>query len=211
MSLEAGVTVLDLSLFLSNDLKKRESFINQLRRACVVDGVFYVSNHGIDTTLCSEFMTIISEFFHLSEDEKDTIAFVKSPHWRGYAPLGAETTARRQDVREQIEFGLEATCPDPHAVPAYLRLQGPNQWPSKTGHVEWGVRFRRVTEEYVQQLLLLSETLLEAMEVAVGVTKGNMMKFFQPLPHVRMKLVRCVSPLRKFLFPPHRTTRLKSQ
>eukprot|EP00300_Choanocystis_sp_HF-7_P002234 c1172_g1_i2.p1 GENE.c1172_g1_i2~~c1172_g1_i2.p1 ORF type:complete len:368 (+),score=74.56 c1172_g1_i2:29-1105(+) len=185
-----SVSVLDVSLFRSPNPADKQRFITELRRVCVIDGVFYVGNHGVPESLCSDLMRVMEEFFTLSDAEKDEIAFIKSPHWRGYAPLGAETTARRQDVREQMEFGLEATCPDSRANPPYLRLQGPNQWPVKVSDPEWTRGFREIVQAYTQELKVLSETLLEALELAVGVEKGEMLKFFQPLPHVRMKLVR---------------------
>lgn len=52
----------------------------------------------------------------------------QSPHFRGWERVGAELTNNRVDHREQLDVSTEH-APYPAAVePAYLRLDGPNQW-----------------------------------------------------------------------------------
>jgi isopenicillin N synthase-like dioxygenase len=92
-------------------------------------GFFYLSGHGVPDELIEGVLTQARRLFELPQADKDAVAMVRSPHFRGYTRLGGELTGGRVDWREQIDIGPErAPLPDP-AEP-YLRLQGPNQWPA---------------------------------------------------------------------------------
>ncbi len=53
-----------------------------------------------------------------------------SSQFRGYTRAGGELTRGKQDWREQLDIGVEreAVRQGP-GIPAWTRLQGPNQWP----------------------------------------------------------------------------------
>jgi hypothetical protein len=108
-------------------------------------------------------------FFSLPLHEKQQIDIKDSPHFRGYAQLGRETTAHKTDLREQIDFGLELT-----ALPAdstevrespYLRvLVGPNQWPDE----QRVPGFRPKLESWFTLCGQIGDRLVEAFAVAMG-------------------------------------------
>ena len=76
-------------------------------------------------------MSYARQFFALPEPDKRLIDMENSPHFRGYARIAWERTRGLHDWREQIDIGAEraalARSPD---LPAWARLQGPNQWPA---------------------------------------------------------------------------------
>ena len=53
---------------------------------------------------------------------------VSSPHFRGWERVGAELTNNRVDYREQLDVSTEHPPYPADVEPAYLRLDGPNQW-----------------------------------------------------------------------------------
>ena len=69
-------------------------------------------------------------FFELPVAEREALAIVNSPYFRGYTVLGDERTKGASDWREQLDVGLEERAatvgPDD---PPWRRLRGPNQWP----------------------------------------------------------------------------------
>jgi isopenicillin N synthase-like dioxygenase len=167
-----------------------EESVKQLLEACKF-GAFYVKNHNVPIELCRRLMSELQIFFALPKEDKDAIAFIKSPHWRGYAALGAETTALKTDVREQIEVGLELPAKQAdESSPAYERLHGPNQWPSNSLNPAWGSEFKAIVLEYMQHLQQLSDRLLRALGLALQQSEEYLLHYFEQEPHVRMKLVR---------------------
>ncbi len=110
---------------------ERASFLAELRDQACDFGFFYVTGHGIDPAVTTELLDWSRRFFALPDDEKNAIAMINSPHFRGYTRVGLEHTRGRPDWREQIDIGAERPpLPDDPAAP-WRRLQGPNQWPRK--------------------------------------------------------------------------------
>ena len=100
-------------------------------------------------------------------------------------------TALKTDVREQIEFGLELPANKlANSSPAYERLHGPNQWPNHPNIPEWKDQYQAVVIEYMQQLQGLAERLLELMAEILEVDIQQLLSWFRPNPHIRMKVVR---------------------
>jgi isopenicillin N synthase-like dioxygenase len=66
----------------------------------------------------------------LPQADKDAVAMIRSPHFRGYTRLGGELTRGEVDWREQIDIGPEREPIGGPDRPDYLWLQGPNQWPA---------------------------------------------------------------------------------
>jgi isopenicillin N synthase-like dioxygenase len=127
--------VLDFELCRSADPNRRAAFAADLRAACTTSGFFYLGNVGLRAGLATEALGSARAFFALPLAEKRSIDIANSPHFRGYAELGRETTAHKLDLREQIDFGLEAAALPLDAAAAaaapYLRVcVGPNQWPA---------------------------------------------------------------------------------
>ena len=120
--------VLDLSHF--SHSADRPAFLQQLRHAARDIGFFYLVNHGVDDALQRAVQQEARRFFALSDAEKQQVAMIHSPHFRGYNRAASELTRGQPDWREQFDIGAErpalsVTGDDPR----WQRLQGPNLWP----------------------------------------------------------------------------------
>lgn len=102
----------------------------RLRDAAHEVGFFYLTGHGVPVTLARRMLATARRLFALPQAEKDAIAVVRSPHFRGYTRLGGELTGGQVDWREQIDIGPERAAVGGPGKPDYLWLQGPNQWPA---------------------------------------------------------------------------------
>jgi isopenicillin N synthase-like dioxygenase len=126
---QRALPLLDLGAF-DRDDESRRVFLSRLREAAHDVGFFYLTGHGIGRPLIADVLSLSRRFFTLPEDEKLAIEMVNSPHFRGYTRAGWERTKGRPDWREQLDVGQEAEAlPRNDGLPAWTRLQGPNQWP----------------------------------------------------------------------------------
>jgi isopenicillin N synthase-like dioxygenase len=124
------VPVLDLSR-LEQGASERRTFLFDLRTAARDVGFFYLSGHGISAVQIDEVLDASRRFFALPEADKLAIEMIESPQFRGYTRTGGELTRGKADWREQLDIGVERRpIPQCPGIPAWTRLQGPNQWPS---------------------------------------------------------------------------------
>lgn len=107
---------------------ERDTFLADLRHAVRDVGFYYVTGHGIAPAVLEEAYA----FFRLPQAEKDAIAMVNSPLFRGYTRSGGELTRGQPDWREQLDIGSErpAARTIGKDAPPWTRLPGPNQWPA---------------------------------------------------------------------------------
>src|ERR1700742_1366884 len=101
----------------------------RLREAAHQVGFFYVTGHQVPDGLIDRVLIAARRLFALPQRDKDAVAMVRSPHFRGYTRLGGELTRGEVDWREQIDIGPEREPIGGPGRPDYLWLQGPNQWP----------------------------------------------------------------------------------
>ncbi|SCC53620.1 isopenicillin N synthase family dioxygenase [Kosakonia oryziphila] len=108
----------------------REHFLADLRHAARDIGFFYLINHGVDDALQRAVQQESRRFFALTDEQKQQVAMIHSPHFRGYNRVASEITRGQPDWREQFDIGAER----PALLlsdndPGWRRLQGPNLWP----------------------------------------------------------------------------------
>ncbi|HYB80203.1 MAG TPA: 2-oxoglutarate and iron-dependent oxygenase domain-containing protein, partial [Mycobacterium sp.] len=101
-----------------------------LREAAHEVGFFYLTGHEVPDALAARVLEMARRLFELPQADKDAVALVRSPHFRGYTRLGGELTRGEVDWREQIDIGPERLPIGGPGKPDYLWLQGPNQWPA---------------------------------------------------------------------------------
>lgn len=89
-----------------------------------------LSNHGVDSGLIDSVFELSRQFFNLPVVDRKSIDKLASRHFRGWESEGSEYTNGRPDIREQIDLWSEHEPRVKDVQPAYLRLLGPNQWPS---------------------------------------------------------------------------------
>lgn len=111
---------------------ERAAFLEQLRHAARDIGFFYLTNHGIDETLQRSVQTEARRFFALPDEQKQRVAMIHSPHFRGYNRAASELTRGQPDWREQFDIGAERPALAlREESPRWQRLQGPNLWPAE--------------------------------------------------------------------------------
>ena len=117
--------ILDLARYA--DPADKAAFLADLRHAARDIGFFYLINHGVDDALQYEVQRQSQRFFALDEAQKQQVAMIHSPHFRGYNRAASELTRGQPDWREQFDIGAERpalTLSDD--APRWQRLQGPN-------------------------------------------------------------------------------------
>ncbi|MBT0567525.1 isopenicillin N synthase family oxygenase [Williamsia sp. CHRR-6] len=144
-------------------------------------GFFYLVDHGVTGAVRDRITDAARAFFALPQADKDAVAMINSPHFRGYNQLGGELTNGQVDWREQIDIG-----PDRDAIAdatGPLRLQGPNQWPAALPEL------RAAVTAYDAELSRVSRELLSHWAQALGAAPDFFDDAFA-LPATLIKLIR---------------------
>ncbi len=176
--------ILDLSRF-DGGPAERAAFCAELGRAAHEVGFLYLVGHGISDDLIARVQAESRRFFALPESEKLAIEMVNSPQFRGYTRVGAEITRGKPDWREQIDIGAERdVIPPGRGVPAWARLQGPNQWPDavpglKPALLQW--------QDEVGAMLI---KVLRAFALALGQDEDAFAPIYGDAPHHLLKIIR---------------------
>ena len=163
----------------------RKQLLDEIRPALLEVGFLYISNHGIDNSLIRSLVGILPVLFSLPKEAKEEVALVKSPHFLGYSNFGSETTANKQDHREQFELANELLdiYGQGKRQPLYTRLQGPNQWPTNPSISV----FRDLIETYISALQTLAHAFLSLVTEALDLVPRSLDGFTGPQD--RLKLV----------------------
>jgi isopenicillin N synthase-like dioxygenase len=96
-----AIPVLDYSK--STSATTKPEFLADLRHAIVNVGFFYLIHHPVDPAVVQNLVDKTRELFDLPLEKKLEIEMINSKHFLGYSRLGAETTARKADYREQFD------------------------------------------------------------------------------------------------------------
>ncbi len=175
-----GLPVLDLA-DLDGGPDAVTAFRETLREATHTVGFFHL-RHRIPSEVIDELFEVTRRFFALPEADKLAIEMTRSRWFRGYTRTGGEFTAGAADWREQIDIGSERE-PNTATEPAYLRLDGPNQWPEALPEL------RPVIEAWIERLSGLGTRLVREWAVSLGAQADHFDATFD-LPSILMKLVR---------------------
>ena len=172
-------------LDLSHAQMDKEAFLEALHRISYDLGFFYVSGHGIDPNLIEQVRNMARRFFSLSEQDKLSIEMVRSPHFRGYNRTGMERTRGLPDWREQVDIGAERAAINVTAdMPAYWRLQGPNQWPAALPEMH------ATMLAYQAAATDLAIRILHLFALALGQPETAFDNIFVPAPQQLLKIIR---------------------
>lgn len=167
----------------------RAAFAERLCTICHEVGFFRLVDHGVDPGFVAEYFAAMQAFFALPDEVKAQIDKARSPWFRGWERVGAELTDNRVDHREQIDVWSELPPREPEPgrplEPAYLRLEGPNQWPDEA--VAPG--FRHVVERFQAEMGAIADELLAAMCTGLGLPADHLRPVFGPR---RMSLVKLI-------------------
>ncbi|KQQ15486.1 2-oxobutyrate oxidase [Methylobacterium sp. Leaf121] len=164
---------------------ERDAFLAELRTAARETGFFYLVGHGIPASQIAGVQALARHFFALPAEEKRAVAMVNSPHFRGYTEAGQEITRGRADWREQFDIGAErAARPREPGLPAWTRLQGPNQWPAALPGLRVGLL------AWQEAATDIGIRLLQAFALALGQETDVFAPIYAGAPNQHIKIIR---------------------
>jgi isopenicillin N synthase-like dioxygenase len=161
------------------------AFAERLCTVCHEVGFFQLVDHGVDRAFLEAYFGALQAFFALPEATKARIEKHNSPWFRGWERVGAELTDNRVDHREQVDIWSELPARPRPVEPAYLRLEGPNQWLDED--VLPG--FRALVERFQREMAAVANQLMAAMCVGLGLPAAHLDALFGER---RMSLVKLI-------------------
>ncbi len=164
----------------------RQAFADEVRRICHEVGFLMLVDHGIEQSGIDAWFEQLVRFFALPEATKALIDKRNSSHFRGWERVGTEFTDNKVDVREQVDLWSEHPAAPTGVEPAYLALNGPNQWLPED--VLPG--FRTAAEEFFSRMGALAEELMEVFARGLGLPASTFSDRFGERP---MSLVKVIS------------------
>jgi isopenicillin N synthase-like dioxygenase len=163
----------------------RHAFADRLQRICHEVGFFRLVDHGVSPAFMDEYFDVLVRFFALPEEVKARIDKIHSPWFRGWERVGAELTDQRVDHREQVDVWTELTPRPRTSGPAYLRLEGPNQWLDE----ETLPGFRALVERFQREMGAIAGELMAAMCVGLGLEPDHLERLFGERRSSLVKLI----------------------
>ena len=157
----SSIPLIDLK-GLGNEAAERE-LAPRVGEICHHIGFALLTNHGVSSELTDEVFAKAKNFFELPLDQKLSIDKRKSRHFRGWEPEGAEHTNNRPDTREQIDLWTEHPARTRDVDPTYLRLLGPNQWPSD----QLVPGFKASVQTWVEQTSVLASRIMRLLAISL--------------------------------------------
>lgn len=174
------IPVIDVSPLEGRDEAAARRVADEIRRAAIDVGFFYVSNHGVGRDLVRATLMASKYFFALPEATRRTIQ-VNSAH-RGYVPF-AQTTQpgrKRPDLKESFNYAYPFSAAELDEF-AGRALIGQNQWPA--GEAAW----RAVLEDYYRAVFDLGQRILEGFAIALGIERAFFRsRYRHPLVRARL-------------------------
>ena len=158
----ASLPVIDISGLSSARLSDRQAVGAQLRAACLKNGFFYISHHGVLEQDVADVFREAAAFFDLPADVKAEVDKSKSKVNRGYEPLQGQTLepGAPPDLKEGYYIGPEHATDDPRVI-AGMFNHGANQWPSSRPN------FKPVMETYLATMLDLSTRMMGGIALSL--------------------------------------------
>lgn len=164
----------------------RSSFADRLVLACHEVGFLLLTGHGVEQSFLDRWVAAVESFFALPEQTKALIDKRLSPEFRGWELVGAELTDNRVDYREQLDVCSEHDRVDRDGQPVFMRLEGPNQWPTEA--VLPG--FRAMVLEYMSRMGCIADALMAAISRGLGLPDDHLDRVFGERPFSLTKLIR---------------------
>ena len=137
-------------------------------------GFVVITGHGVPTETTGEAFGAARRFFELPVEVKETIDKRRSRHFRGWEATGVERTNNRPDIREQLDFWTEHEARPPGVEPAYLRLLGPNQWPSD----DQAPGFTIAIQRWIEAAAGLADRMMGLLSLGLGLAEGHLREAF---------------------------------
>ncbi|KAF8531986.1 hypothetical protein JB92DRAFT_2845992 [Gautieria morchelliformis] len=163
------IPIIDLQNARSPDFALRRKIADNIRRACITVGFFYVKNHHVSEALARAAVENAKPFWALPDAKKLEYDIHNTPNFKGYTAFLAENVdpENRGDLHEGYEFGWEEEHPAAlTGARADGSMSGGNVWP--TGFPE----FRAASLAYYHAVLRLGQTLFPLFALALNLPEN---------------------------------------
>jgi isopenicillin N synthase-like dioxygenase len=152
--------IIDFAAVRAHDDAGMRVAAHAIRAACLTDGFFYITNHGVSDDVIAAAHAEGQRFFRQPLEIK-RLAAVNARH-RGFNALGDALmyAARTPDHKEFYSIGLDLPDDDPDVL-AGEKLRGPNNWPPGMP------AFRAALEAYYAAMLGCGADLMRAVAVSL--------------------------------------------
>ena len=133
---ELHVPIIDLSPSFASSLG-RNQVADEMRRACLSSGFFYITSHSIPTTACDGILHQAAQLLkHSSLAEKRCIHIDNSPHGYGWEPSESTSIAGDVETKEAFNWCYADDLDPTGGDGQYVQLEGTRakslkQWPSE--------------------------------------------------------------------------------
>lgn len=152
-------------------VEEKTTVAKDIRTACVDFGFFYVTGHGIAEDKILRIRETADKFFKCSKEEKDKISIDKCDHARGYQTIGQNVTQYKHDWHEALDY--YASVDEEHTIVknGISVLSGKNPYP------EIPVGFEDILMDYVQSMIKLGKSIMNAVAKSLGLNQDYFDKF----------------------------------
>ncbi|EXJ94689.1 hypothetical protein A1O1_03086 [Capronia coronata CBS 617.96] len=170
------------------DEEQRSEALRDLKHALFSVGFLYLANTGLEG-LIKETHEALPAIFELPDHVKEECNMINSPSFLGYTALGAETTAKRTDLREQFDFGSPVEAIWKPGDPMWKRLQGPSQARLHALlRMKLVLMMTRLVNRYIHELSLLSKKFLHCVAECLSLPEATFEQFLGRMD--RLKFVK---------------------
>ncbi|KAL6840298.1 hypothetical protein ACP4OV_030108 [Aristida adscensionis] len=139
----------------------------QVAAACATHGFFQVCGHGVDAALARAALDGASDFFRLPLAEKQRARRVPGTV-SGYTSAHADRFASKLPWKETLSFGFHDGAASPVVVDYFTGTLGRDF-----------EQMGRVYQRYCEEMKELSLTIMELLELSLGVERGYYREFFE--------------------------------
>jgi len=182
----SDIPIVSLAAWRSGDDRARQQLADDVRRICHEVGFLTLVDHGIEGSFVDDWFAHLERLFALPDATKASIDKRHSPHFRGWESVGSELTDNKVDYREQVDLWSEHPAWPAGSTPAFLALEGPNQWLPEASLPG----FRAAATEFFARMGTLAETLMELFAVGLGLAPSTFRDRFGERP---MSLIKAIS------------------
>jgi isopenicillin N synthase-like dioxygenase len=181
-----NIPLVDLSFFLSNDVTKRQQFVDELGKAFTDIGFVAVVNHGIEGDTIAKLYESAKQFFALPDDVKRQYEIDGLAGQRGYTSFGKEKAKQSTvaDLKEFYQFGQ--TVEDADEIK--------NEYPNNIT----GIHLHNINDSFFKAYRSFEKSgnaLLQAIAVYLGLDEN----YFKPHIHHGNSILRAIH------YPPIKT------
>ena len=176
------VPLIDVAGSKSKNRCDRLRVADEVRRASLDKGFFYIENHGVPDRLIEAVLGESRNFFASPLIDRLAVGRSHSFCGRGFEPIGGQDLARigAPDLKEAFDLGVELALDD-RRVLAGTENCGPNQWPRGLPS------FRPAMEDYFQAMLELAVRLMRVVALSLDLAEDYFEAFFhEPVALLRL-------------------------